>query len=216
MANPYLTGSTPPAHPVFPPPVLTQRTVQLINSAFNTVAALPHAQHSVVDSVPTGGKSHDSDSDEELLAAAEAYDKQFATASSAQMPAGVGVGLASWLSGPPPSVRHPNGAVSLPPDAPDSVVESVPTGCTSHDCDSDEDLLAAAEVYEKQPATASAHMPAWAGHAAIWPTSVRAPCGVASCRVFWCPRRLPSVVAGGVCLWAGRADCRPASAESVA
>ena len=113
--------------------------------------------------MPTGGKSHDSDSDEELLAAAGAYDKQFATASSAQMAAGGGVGLASWLSGPPPSVRHPNGAVSLPPDAPDSVVESVPTGCTSHDCDSDEDLLAAAEVYEKQSATASAHMPAGVG-----------------------------------------------------
>ncbi len=100
MANPSLTGSTPPAHPVFPPPVLTQRTVQLINSAFNTVAALPHAQHSVVDSVPTGDKSHDGDSDDELLAAANAYDEQSATASSAQMAAGGGVGPASWLSGP--------------------------------------------------------------------------------------------------------------------
>ena len=100
MANPSLTGSTPPAHPVFPPPVLTQRTVQLINSAFNTVAALPHAQHSVVDSVPTGDKSHDGDSDDELLAAANAYNEQSATASSAQMAAGGGVGLASWLSGP--------------------------------------------------------------------------------------------------------------------
>ncbi len=67
MANPNLTGSTPPAHPVFPPSVLPECTVQLIDSVFNTAAPLPLAQHSVVDSVPTGGKSHDSDSDEETL-----------------------------------------------------------------------------------------------------------------------------------------------------